>query len=49
MLTDALTASTLGEDKRFVLTSLETTPVRGFGDIQPFLLEPGEGKGLTLD
>lgn len=49
VLTDALTASTLGEDKRFVLTSLETTAVRGFGDIQPFLLEPGEGKGLTLD
>ncbi|MET1033644.1 MAG: adenylate/guanylate cyclase domain-containing protein [Arthrobacter sp.] len=49
VLTDSLTAATLADDPRFVLTPRETTSVRGFGDINPVLLSPGEGAGLVLD
>ena len=49
VLTDAVTANTLKNDDRFVLTAREVTAVRGFGDIQPFELSPGTGKGLVID
>ncbi|UYQ78348.1 adenylate/guanylate cyclase domain-containing protein [Glutamicibacter sp. JL.03c] len=49
VLTDALTANTLRNDARFVLTAQEITAVRGFGDIQPYELSPGEGAGLVID
>lgn len=49
VLTEEFTASTLAGDPRFVLHPQETTAVRGFGDINPVLLAPGEGSGLVLD
>lgn len=49
VLTDATTANTLRNDERFVLTAQEITSVRGFGDIQPYLLSPGEGGRLVID
>lgn len=49
VLTDAVTANTLKNDPRFVMTAQEITSVRGFGDIQPFELSTGEGGGLVLD
>ncbi|MER8024856.1 adenylate/guanylate cyclase domain-containing protein [Glutamicibacter protophormiae] len=49
VLTDALTANTLKNDPRFVLTAQEITAVRGFGEIQPFELSHGEGTGLVVD
>lgn len=49
VLTDSLTAATLDGDPRFVLDPQETTSVRGFGDINPVVLSPGEGTGLVLD
>ncbi|HCJ55365.1 adenylate/guanylate cyclase domain-containing protein [Glutamicibacter arilaitensis] len=49
VLTDAITANTLRNDARFVLTAQEITAVRGFGDIQPYELSAGEGEGLVID
>ncbi|WP_257998335.1 adenylate/guanylate cyclase domain-containing protein [Zhihengliuella halotolerans] len=49
ILTDALTAATLKGDVRFILSELESTPVRGFGDITPFDLAHGEGGSLIID
>ncbi len=49
VLTDAVTANTLKNDTRFVLTAQEITAVRGFGDIQPFELSAGVGAGLVID
>ncbi|GAA0189043.1 adenylate/guanylate cyclase domain-containing protein [Glutamicibacter creatinolyticus] len=49
VLTDAITANTLRNDERFVLTAQEITSVRGFGDIQPYLLSAGEGGRLVID
>ncbi|MGP5599853.1 adenylate/guanylate cyclase domain-containing protein [Glutamicibacter arilaitensis] len=49
VLTDAITANTLRNDARFVLTAKEITAVRGFGDIQPYELSAGEGEGLVID
>lgn len=49
VLTDAITANTLRNDARFVLTAQEITAVRGFGDIQPYELSAGEGAGLVID
>lgn len=49
VLTDSLTAATLADDDRFVLLPQQTTAVRGFGDINPVILAPGEGTGLVLD
>ncbi len=40
VLTDAITANTLRNDERFVLTAQEITSVRGFGDIQPTCSPP---------
>ncbi|WP_404289741.1 adenylate/guanylate cyclase domain-containing protein [Glutamicibacter arilaitensis] len=49
VLTDAVTANTLKQDARFILTAQEVTSVRGFGDIQPYELSAGEGGRLVLD
>ena len=49
VLTDSLTAAALADDARFVLIPQETTSVRGFGDINPVVLAPGEGRGLVVD
>ena len=49
VLIDSLTAATLADDDRFVLEPMETTSVRGFGDINPVRLAPGKGEGLVLD
>ncbi len=49
VLTDALTANTLKNDERFVLTAQEITAVRGFGEIQPYELSHGKGAGLVID
>ncbi|WP_344883436.1 adenylate/guanylate cyclase domain-containing protein [Zhihengliuella alba] len=49
ILTDALTASSLKGDPRFVLTRQETTSVRGFGDIEPYDMKLGEGGSLVVD
>ena len=48
-LTDQIAANTLRNDERFVLTAQEITSVRGFGDIQPYLLSAGEGGRLVID
>jgi len=49
VLTDPITANTLRNDARFVLTAQEITAIRGFGDIQPYELSRGEGEGLVID
>ncbi|GAA2940150.1 adenylate/guanylate cyclase domain-containing protein [Glutamicibacter bergerei] len=49
VLTDAVTANTLKQDARFILTAQEITSVRGFGEIQPYELSAGEGGRLVLD
>lgn len=49
VLVDQTTAAALGQDERFVLDPQATENVRGFGEITPVLLSPGQGKGLVLD
>lgn len=49
VLVDQTTAAALGQDERFVLEPQATENVRGFGEITPVLLSPGQGKGLVLD
>ncbi|WP_426303411.1 adenylate/guanylate cyclase domain-containing protein [Arthrobacter sp. R-11] len=49
VLVDQTTAAALGQDDRFVLDPQATENVRGFGEITPVLLSPGQGKGLVLD
>lgn len=49
VLIDQATASALGQDERFILEPKATENVRGFGEITPVLLSPGQGKGLVLD
>ncbi len=49
VLVDSTTAAALGQDERFVLDPQATENVRGFGEITPVLLSPGQGKGLVLD
>ena len=49
VLVDSMTAAALDHDERFVLVPQEAEEVRGFGEIHPFLLERGSGRGLVLD
>ena len=35
--------------RRFVLDPQQAEEVRGFGEIHPFLLQRGSGRGLVLD
>jgi adenylate cyclase len=49
VLVDSTTAAALGQDDRFILDPQTTENVRGFGEITPVLLSPGQGKGLVLD
>lgn len=46
---DALTASTLSGDKRYIVERQQSHEVRGFGEITPYILARGEGEGLSLD
>ncbi|CAM3076307.1 pH-sensitive adenylate cyclase [Arthrobacter ulcerisalmonis] len=49
VLVDSMTAAALENDERFVLAPQPIENVRGFGEILPFLLARGRGKGLVLD
>lgn len=49
VLCDALTASTLSGDKRYIVERQQSHEVRGFGEITPYILARGEGEGLSLD
>jgi adenylate cyclase len=49
VLIDSMTASALDQDERFVLVPQPAENVRGFGEIHPVLLAPGEGRGLVVD
>jgi adenylate cyclase len=49
VLVDSMTAAALENDERFVLEPQQAEEVRGFGEIHPFLLQRGSGRGLILD
>lgn len=49
VLTDALTAEALEEDRRFVLIPQGVRNVRGFGNIRPVAITPGIGNELEID
>ena len=49
VLIDAMTASTLGGNEKFVLIPQQARTVRGFGEVHPVTLAKGTGTGLILD
>ncbi|TDK26859.1 adenylate/guanylate cyclase domain-containing protein [Arthrobacter crusticola] len=49
VLIDAMTASTLGGNEKFVLIPQQARTVRGFGEVHPVTLARGTGSGLVLD
>lgn len=49
VLVDAMTAATLRDNDRFVLTAHQPRTIRGFGEVHPVTLARGTGPGLVLD
>ncbi|MDO4917123.1 MAG: adenylate/guanylate cyclase domain-containing protein [Rothia sp. (in: high G+C Gram-positive bacteria)] len=49
VVTDKITADTLENDPRFVLTPQRVRDIRGFGEIWPVALTPGIGNELEID